>query len=142
MNGIMHTSEEPMIGLRCKRCRLEFAIPKSLYEGVRDDINRRIDCPNADCKCRFRPNFGKPKTEQLKEQIVELEGQLTSAKDRDEWQRKRVLGLKRQVATYRGQITLIRNRLTQGKCPYCKKGSTGDLLQHIQQEHKTKGDTP
>lgn len=113
--------------LTCYRCGIVFAVPQ-YFRTMRLDDKENFWCPNGHPQA-----FVKSEADRLREQ-------LTEANRRLEWERGRVKAKEKEVIAQKGQITKLKNRISKGVCPCCKR-SFSDLHRHMRSKHPDYGAT-
>lgn len=103
-------------------CNCLFAMTLDMYNRRRAD-HKGFYCPNG----HQQSYTGETEVERLKRA---LEG-----KEKDlEWQRAQRAREERRSAAARGQVTKIKNRISNGVCPCCKR-SFQNLKHHMNHMH-------
>lgn len=123
----------------CGFCHIPFAIPKNLYVARYAD-GKTFYCPNGHCIF-----WSETTNDLLKEENAKLAKTLERTKLELTWQTdmrqaatKDADHQRRRAAAARGNLTKIKNRITNGVCPVpgCKRSGLGtDVVAHIRSVH-------
>jgi hypothetical protein len=126
MSGYL-TYTDTLTIIECGHCHIPFAIPHDMYlNRVKD--GRLFYCPNGH-------NIGYTDTENkiLKRQLAYAEGRAVHLADQLESE-------KRSKAALKGHMTRMRNRITNGVCPWCNRSflNVRNHVHHMHPEHVEK----
>ena len=119
------------VGLEVKTCPVCFviyAVPKELMKRKSAD-NGNWFCPNG-----HNLVFTKSELQRVREE-------LEKAKENENWWKKRKYEadeenriLERKISAKKGEITRIKNRISNGVCPCCRR-SFVNLQKHMKNQH-------
>jgi len=112
-------------------CGIALAVPKSMYRWAQNDSGNHIFCPLGHTFI-----FGKNATDRAKERADQLAAQLRAARASNTATRDQLIAERRSNAAYRGWITRLRNRISNGVCPVkgCQR-HFDNVQAHIERMH-------
>lgn len=105
----------------CANCSMNFAVPVD-WISERRRTGNAFFCPNG-----HSLSFKETSEKILKKRLEAKEAELTR-------ERERTKRAQRQVSAGRGQITRIKNRVSNGVCPCCNR-TFQNLLRHMGTQH-------
>jgi len=111
--------------VECCNCGVTFGLPASLLKALREDPSRYFYCPNGHSQ-----HFTTNEVERLK---AELKNTRENLQREIEWQKGQRKVAEKQLIVKKGQITKLRNRISNGVCPCCHR-----QFQNVQRHMATK----
>lgn len=108
--------------IACGGCGITYAVPAE-WRAARIQDHKTFHCPNG-CQ-RHYP--GKTEAEKLREQLERAEGRITHLRDQYN-------AADRSARAYKGQVTQLRKRVSNGVCPCCRR-SFANLARHMSGQH-------
>lgn len=105
----------------CGECGVQFAMTEAKYEDAKTK-GSTFYCTNGHARVYTTSK------------IKELENQLAAQKSSNEWYQKRLYDESKRVSAFKGQVTRIKNRVSNGVCPCCKR-TFSNLANHIKHLH-------
>lgn len=107
--------------LECGECGIVFAMTASRYRKS-DEDGKKFFCPNG-----HGLHF-------VESSVKKLEKQLAQEKQRREWAEGARDAAQKRESNLKGQVTKIKNRVSNGVCPCCNR-TFQNLLSHMKTKH-------
>jgi hypothetical protein len=109
------------VTMECGECHVSFAVTKYFYDQTRLGKHGWY-CPNGHSR-----SWAESEVDKIKKQ-------LEAEKNSSEFYRKRLHSEINRTTAYKGVITKIKNRISNGVCPCCKR-TFQNLLNHMKNKH-------
>lgn len=112
----------------CANCQCRFALTLDMYNRRKED-GRTFHCPNG-----HGQHYAETTVQKLKKQLEEKDRKIASESEAKTWYSRR---LDQQIKTsraYKGQVTKIKNRVSNGVCPCCNR-TFANLQRHMAHLH-------
>lgn len=106
---------------QCYKCGTDFGLDEQLHKRFYDKGDS-FYCPNGHSQA-----YCKSEVDRLKEELIK-------EKDRGSSWYRRYLEEEKSKNAYKGQVTKIKNRISNGVCPCCKRHFT-NLERHMKSKH-------
>lgn len=116
--------------ITCGMCGGTYAIAERYRQKKRDE-GSGWNCPYCDVEWGY---FGNSRVQQLEKQLAAERAKLDQANANAQSQRRMRDIADRQAAAAMGQVTKIRNRISNGVCPHCNR-HFANLHRHMQSKH-------
>lgn len=131
MNTMITMITQTIVAVTCPECGVAYGLSAEFIRNRRDD-HQTWHCPNKHSLWYSQDN----EAEQLRKQLSETEQSLKWARSREEAQRRERRAAERSAAAYKGHVTKLRNRISNGVCPVqgCQRSFT-DVRRHITSKH-------
>lgn len=115
----------------CPVCGIVYGIPQD-YSDKRHADGGNWFCPNGHSLI-----YTKTKATKERERAKAMERRAENAENAARFQRERAESARRSAASYKGQVTKIRNRIAQGVCPVpgCRRSGFTQIMRHIESKH-------
>jgi hypothetical protein len=120
-----------IVAIDCITCGIIFGLPEDYMNALKRHAGKNFYCPNGHAQIFL----GKSE----KQQIKELKWVLEQAELRNRSTEDQLEASERSRASYKGQITKIKNRIKNGICPVCNR-SFEDLKNHMDTKHPRFGE--
>lgn len=108
--------------ITCGGCAVSFGMPQKLYKERQND-HKNFYCPNGCCR-HFTEESEKERLERENEVLVSRNSHLNDQLD----------STRRSRDAHKGNVTKIKNRVSKGICPCCKR-TFPNLGSHMNQKH-------
>lgn len=115
--------------INCYKCHAPFAVDRKAKERWRASGDT-FYCPY----CGSPQGFAKTKIAQLEEVLERQKERTQRADDRAKWYEKRMNREEYRARAFRGQVTKIKNRVSNGVCPCCNR-TFQNLHEHMKKQH-------
>ncbi len=127
-DGIKYGTTVWMETICCYKCGVPFAVPDNLKQHFLDSQDN-FYCPNGHSQAYVTS------TEQrLRKKLNEQEANNERLKNLLASKNETIGALERQKSAIKGQVTKIKNRVSNGVCPCCNRTFT-NLANHMKHQH-------
>lgn len=114
-------TEATMVEISCSKCGITFWVPEWWQKEKREN-GTAFSCPNGDGRV-----YKEPEVEKLKKRLVAQELATKEQRERADREERRRIAMA-------GQVTKVRNRVSNGVCPCCNRTFV-NLQRHIGTKH-------
>lgn len=122
------TVTERLVATQCWNCGVHYAMPSYLREKRREDGDR-FWCPNGHIAV-----FTETAVAKLQRKLDKEREALERSRENADFWRDQHDGSERRLSATRGVVTRIKNRISKGICPCCKR-SFANLRKHMCTKH-------
>ena len=117
----------------CIKCKCDVWLPEALYEAAKASSSISFYCAYGHSMV-FRE--GETEADRLRRERDRLTQRIAEKDDEIRRQRDMREAAERQLSATRGVVTRIKNRVSKGMCPCCRR-SFSNLARHMAGEHPT-----
>lgn len=117
-----------MTEVECANCITHFGVDQALIKRCRE-TGRTFYCPLGHGNVHRDSEV-----DRLKKQNQALTSQLTWAEQEAERNRVRLVAVRREKASIKGQLTKTRKRIVNGACPCCNR-TFANVARHVDSKH-------
>lgn len=123
-----------LVVMDCPVCGVQYAMPRKLWQECKEEKGKHWFCINGHrlVFCETEMQKLEKKLEHARENLRYAQASKIAAQDQ-----ARAAELRRRAA--KGQLTKLRNRTAQGKCPDCER-EFPDLARHMAEDHQFWGE--
>lgn len=117
-----------LVTIQCYKCSVPFAIPQRLDDYFRE-TKHSFFCPNGHSQA-----YVTSVSEGLRKKLSEQEQSNLRMKNLLSSKNETIGALERQKSAIKGQVTKIKNRVSNGVCPCCNR-TFENLANHMKHQH-------
>lgn len=120
------------VHITCYKCKLTFGMPDDFYNTMKQLAESgRFHCPAGHLQCF---TSGETEADTLRRERDKLKQDIAYWQDRRQEEQQAREAAERSLRATRGQVTKIKNRVSNGVCPCCNR-TFSNLHNHMKSKH-------
>ena len=120
--------------VHCYTCGVPFGITAKMHRRVVVEARGVVYCPACGCKTCWRESVADVQIKRLKQQLQTADTRANTANRHAHLVEQRADGVERRLSATKGVVTRMKNRVSRGICPCCKRHFT-NLERHMDTKH-------
>ncbi len=120
--------------VHCYTCGVPFGITAELYRRVVTNAEGAVYCPACGHESCWRESVADKKIRQLKQHLKTADTRANTAHRHAQLVEQRADGAERRLSATKGVVTRMKNRVSRGVCPCCKRHFV-NLERHMDTKH-------